>query len=94
MYVSSSRTILIIKTSHQIYWVDDVEAVAVDGDEDLAILVDDEASQTLGRGLDLPTEESTAVVRQRPAELKVFPDQPLGRGVTRDCLKENIYMSW
>ena len=45
-----------------------MEAEAVDGDDDLGVLVDHEAGQALGRGLDLAPKEGGAVVWQRPAE--------------------------
>ena len=63
-----------------------MEAEAVDGDDDLGVLVDHEAGQALGRGLDLAPEEGGAVVGQRPAELQVLPHQPLRGGVAGDGL--------
>ena len=41
-------------STHHIDWIDDVEALAVDGDDDLSVLVDDQAGQALGGRLDLP----------------------------------------
>ena len=49
-----------------------METKTVDGDDDLGILVDDETGQTLGGSLNLSSEESTSVVRQRPAEFKIL----------------------
>ena len=44
--------------------INDVKTQTVDGDDDLRVLVDDEAGQTLGRSLDLSSEECGAVVGQ------------------------------
>ena len=41
-----------------------METKTVDGDDDLRVLVDDEAGQTLGRSLDLTSEECTSIVGQ------------------------------
>ena len=39
-----------------------MKAQAVDGDDDLCVLVDDEAGQALGRGLDLSSKEGRAII--------------------------------
>ena len=43
--------------SYHICRINDVEAETVDCDDDLGVLVDNEAGQALGRGLDLASEE-------------------------------------
>ena len=55
--------------------------MTVDGDDDLAILVDDKAGETLCWCFYLPSKERTAIVGKRPTELKIFSDQPFGRGI-------------
>ena len=41
-----------------------METKTVDGDDDLGILVDNEAGKTLGWSLDLSSEERTSIVGQ------------------------------
>lgn len=55
-----------------------MKAQAVDGDNDLRVLVDDEAGQALGRGLDLTSKEGGAIIGQGPAKLQIFSHQALG----------------
>ena len=76
-----------VATTHHIAGIDDMETEAVDGNDDLSVLVDDETCQTLGWSLNLSSEESTSVVRQRPAEFKILPHQTLRRCIVRNGLK-------
>ena len=54
-----------------------MESMAVDGNDDLSVLVDHQAGQTLGWGLNLTSEEGAAIVRKRPTELKIFSHKSL-----------------
>ena len=76
-----------VATTHHIAGIYDMETEAVDGNDDLSVLVDDETGQTLGGSLNLSSEESTSVVRQRPAEFKILPHQTLRRCIVRNGLK-------
>ena len=60
---------------------------AVDGDDDLSVLVDDKARKTLGRSLNLPSEKRASIVRKRPTELQVLSNQSLGRSVAWNGLE-------
>ena len=75
--------------AYHIHWVNNVQSLTIDGNDNLAILVDNKAGQTLGRSLYLTTKESAAIVRQGPAELKIFPHKSFRRGIAGYCLLKN-----
>jgi hypothetical protein len=55
--------------------VNDIQALAVDGNDNLAIFINDKTCQALSWCFYLASEESTAIVRERPTEFKIFSDQ-------------------
>ena len=65
-------------TTYNIGRVNDMETMTVDGNDDLGVLVDHEAGQTLGRSLNLTSEECAAVVGKRPTELQIFSHESFG----------------
>ena len=54
-----------------------MESMTVDGNDDLSVLIDHKTGQALGWGLNLTSEECTAVVGKRPTKLEIFSHKSL-----------------
>ena len=70
--------------------VDHVQAVTVDCDDHLGILIYNQTCQTFRWSLYLTSEERTAIVRKRPTKLQIFSHQALWRGITWNSLEKQI----
>ena len=67
-----------------------MQSVIVDRDDDLGILIYNQACQTFRWSLYLTSEERTAIVRKRPTKLQIFSHQALWRGITWNSLEKQI----
>ena len=70
--------------------VDHVQAVTVDCDDHLGILIYNQTCQTFRWSLYLTSEEGAAIVRQRPTKLQILSHQALGRGIAWNSLENKI----